>query len=106
MRDVSGNTRRAIAAMHLQSNSFLATHAGSRDTTLYGPAIGKYRSRCCIWLACANPGPVDDAIHVLFECPHMAQQRKSLLQAVNAQLSVTGLALADLGSRQRQAAVD
>ena len=102
MRDLDGSCRRVIAAMRLQCNSFVATHAQFRDSALYGPTGAPFRRRCCIWIHCTDSGPVDDAIHVFFECPHMAQHRAALLADVNALLAAIGFQLTDFGSRRRQ----
>ena len=47
-------TRLSIAAMRVQSNAFLATHAGYRETDLYGPEQPDYRERGCIWPPCTH----------------------------------------------------
>ena len=71
-------TRLSIAAMRVQSNAFLATHAGYRETELYGPEQPDYRKRGCICPPCTHGQTrvPDDAAHVLFDCPHFATQRR------------------------------
>jgi hypothetical protein len=97
-------TRLSIAAMRVQSNAFLATHAGYRETELYGPEQPDYRERGCIWPPCTH-GQMrvpDDAAHVLFDCPHFAPQRRQYLARVNAILASIGFSLDDLQTRTRQ----
>ena len=81
--------RHAIAAMRLQSNQFVVTHAAYRETAIYGPARPEYQTRTCVWPHCANPPPglaeqpVDDALHIFFR----------RLYVVNPLLSSVALAL-------------
>ena len=97
-------TRLSIAAMRVQSNAFLATHAGYRETELYGPEQPDYRKRGCIWPPCTHGQKrvPDDAAHVLLDCPHFAAQRRQYLARVNAILASIGFSLDDLQTRARQ----
>ena len=90
--------------MRVQSNAFLATHAGYRETELYGPEQPDYRKRGCIWPPCTHDHTrvPDDAAHVLFDCPHFAPQRRQYLAPVNAILASIGFSLDDLQTRARQ----
>ena len=89
--------RLSIAAMRLQCNAFVCTHAGYRESELYG-MDKPYRERKCIWPPCAAERHLDDALHVLLQCPHFAAHRPTYLQRVNVALGSIGHSLADLGT--------
>ena len=60
------------------------------------------RERKCIWPPCAAERHLDDALHVLLQCPHFAAHRPTYLQRVNVALGSIGHSLADLGTATRQ----
>ena len=89
--------RRNIALFRIQAAQYVATHAGFRDTELYG-GRRNYQRRYCIWAACEGRRETDDTVHVLLHCPLHAAPRERMLQCVRAALLQTGLTLDDMGS--------
>ena len=90
--------KRNIALFRIQATQFVATHAGFRDTDLYGKKL-HFRRRCCIWSACreGNELVVDDTEHVLLHCPLHTPEREKMLRQVKGALLEIGLTLNDLG---------
>ena len=74
---------------------YVATHAGFRDTEIYGRAA-HYQRRYCIWDDCASPRVLDDSIHVLLHCPLHAHERALMLERVKSVLTAVGLHLDDI----------
>ena len=89
--------KRNIALFRIQATQYVATHAGFRDTELYGERQN-YQRRCCIWTDCAQRRVVDDTAHVLLHCPLHTAHRKRMLDRVRAALLEVGLTLGDIGS--------
>ena len=100
--------RHAIAAMRLQSNQFVVTHAAYRETAIYGPARPEYQTRTCVWPHCANPPPglaeqpVDDALHIFFHCPHLEPASSQMRYRVDTLLGEVGGKLTDIGPTSLQ----
>ena len=90
---LSKSERRNIAVFRIQATQYVATHAGFRDTELYGKRQN-YHRRYCIWSECDHA--IDDTAHVLLHCPLHKHARRRLLSAVNA-------ALLPLGTSRQQA---
>ena len=61
----------------------MATHAGFRDTQLYG-AHKHYHRRYCIWNACTAYPVIDNAEHVLLYCPLHRAARERLFSQMRA----------------------
>ena len=79
----------------IQATQYVATHAGFRDTELYGKRQN-YHRRYCIWSECDHA--IDDTAHVLLHCPLHKHARRRLLSAANAALHPLGTSLHELGS--------
>ena len=87
--------RRNIALFRIQATQYVATHAGFRDTEIYGKAA-HYQRRYCIWDDCTSPRLLDDSIHVLLHCPLHARERVLMLEKTKSVLTAVGLHLDDI----------
>ena len=92
---LSKSERRNIAVFRIQATQYVATHAGFRDTELYGKRQN-YHRRYCVWSECDHA--IDDTAHVLLHCPLHKHARRRLLSAANAALLPLGTSLHELGS--------
>ena len=84
--------RRNIALFRIHATQYVATHAGFRDTQLYGTRKNFHR-RYCIWSACTARPVVDNAEHVLLHCPLHRAARERLFNRVRAILLTVGLTM-------------
>ena len=84
--------RRNIALFRIHATQYVATHAGFRDTQLYG-VRKNYQRRYCIWSECTARPVVDNAEHVLLHCPLHRAARERLLTRVAAILLTVGLTM-------------
>ena len=84
-RGLTKSEKRNIAAIRVQCTAWMASHAQHRDTSKFGRAA-PYRGRYCVMPCCDGRGLLDDAIHILLQCPWHRRERRELFGAVNAQL--------------------